>query len=432
MESDTIILIEDNDLAPEEHSDIPSYGFIEVAGLVSSESREERDGVSSQTPPRQKPKSSARGKSPKAKAAAGVSRSHFQQGGGSGRDVSSVRMEKIAPKAKSPPVRNQLVSNRNEEVHQEITIDFDGGEEAVPPVQGDLGPTPAPGKTEVVLPSSRRDSPDVIIKQFTTIVTFVKELWSVYTTKSGPFPLYNRLIDHVKFTDTNAMKKFIEGFVAFFENNDVSVFSGDLKTIPPGTEIIYTPGKIYIPIQAFIHKGTPDIKETIRQHLMAIAAVINPGKLKELDEKAKALAKTNGVDLTTVEGRFIDSIMQKANTSMESVDANNPAAATFALLQSGILGDMIGGIQQGVESGEMDLPALMGMMQTSMSQMMAGGPPPTAAPGGSPPPAATRGLPPGGSPPPAASTSARETPSVRGGGRGKGNLVAKGRGAPKE
>jgi len=239
------------------------------------------------------------------------------------------------------------------------------------------GTTPDP--VEIEDKSSQEETPKFTKKHtdtFGAIVSFVKDLFSMFGGKSvTPLSLYNRLVDHIKFTDVDAIMKAINGFVEFFNAYGKDIFSNTLQNIPAGTKINYGDGgKVYIPIQMYIHRSQPDVKEAIRQHLMTIAAFIQPEKIAAHREASTPTDPTSapalGVDVSTNEGRFIDGIMKKANSSMANVDASNPMMATMALFQSGIMGDMINGLQQGVGTGDMDIVKLMGMMQGAMGSMM--------------------------------------------------------------
>lgn len=207
---------------------------------------------------------------------------------------------------------------------------------------------------------------------FGAIVTFIKDLWSVFATKNiTPLSLYNRLVDHIKFTDINAILKATTGFAEFFNLYGKDIFANTLQNIPIGTKINYGDGKVHIPIQMYIHRSEPEIRESIRQHLMTIVGFIQPEKIESFktNESSSGPGSFN-IDTSTTEGKFIDGIMKKANSSMEGVDASNPMMATMQLFQSGIMGDMITGLQQGVGSGQMDMMKLMGMMQGAMGSMM--------------------------------------------------------------
>jgi hypothetical protein len=128
-----------------------------------------------------------------------------------------------------------------------------------------------------------------------------------------------------------------------------------------------------IDIQKYIYKTNNDseTREAIRRHLMTISAILEPDskKLEELDKRIEEL----NMDLGSKEGEFITGIMHKAKNSMEDIDTENPGQAIMGLLSSGVIQEMVSGLQYGVSSGEMDMQKLLGSMQTAIGSIM---PPP--------------------------------------------------------
>jgi hypothetical protein len=53
-----------------------------------------------------------------------------------------------------------------------------------------------------------------------------------------------------------------------------------------------------------------------------------------------------------------------------AVDMNNPATAIMGLMNSGIIQDMVIGLQEGIGSGQMDLSNLLGSMQSAISSLV--------------------------------------------------------------
>ena len=214
------------------------------------------------------------------------------------------------------------------------------------------------------------------VKSFNAVITFVNDLWEVFGTpkKATPLALYKRLISHIKFADAEAINKVLSGFRQFLVTYEDAIMHNNLDSIPRGTQIKYGDStSIYLDIQKFIHqtKNDPDTREAIRQHLVTISAILEPDskKLEELDKKLEDL----NINLDSREGEFITGIMHKAKDSMEQVDTENPGQAIMGLLNSGVIQDMVVGLQQGVNSGEMDMQKLLGSMQTAIGAVM---PPP--------------------------------------------------------
>lgn len=202
---------------------------------------------------------------------------------------------------------------------------------------------------------------------FSSIKLFVEDLWEVYGTKTvTPLACYKRLIDKADGNDPTVVQKFTESFILFFDRYANYIYADDLDKIPDGTQINFGDGKkAFILIKVFIKKAQKDVKESIRQHLLTISGLLQPEKIIE-----RTPSDELGIDTSTTEGKFIGNILTKAKKNMENVNIDNPMQATMALFQSGIMSDMIAGLQNGVENGNMDLGKMMATMQNAMSNMM--------------------------------------------------------------
>jgi hypothetical protein len=209
------------------------------------------------------------------------------------------------------------------------------------------------------------------VEAFGAIVNFVGDLWETFGKCSSvtPLALYNRLIVRIGLGDVDSIQKAIDGFKEFLGPQEKSIMSGHLETIPRGTVIRYgTSDKVYLEVQKFIYQSDPQTKEIIRQHLLTISTIIAPNKEKmaQLEKRISAL----NVDTSTREGRFINDIMEKAKTNMTDVDPQDPMKAMMTIFQSGIIQEMVVGLQQGVGSGEMNMQTLLGTMQNAIGAIM--------------------------------------------------------------
>ena len=212
------------------------------------------------------------------------------------------------------------------------------------------------------------------IKAFNSVVTFVNDLWLVFGNDKRvcPLALYRRLIEHIKFVDSEAINKILCNFKEFLSTYEVNIMSNTLEYIPRGTFITYgNSQKVYIDIQKFIYKtkDDPETRETIRQHLITISAILEPNekKLKELNKSIFPDIDSN----STKEDIFINNIMGKAKSSMENMNQDSdPTTAIMGLLSSGIVQDMVFGLQEGVENGEMDVKKLLGTMNSAIGNLI--------------------------------------------------------------
>ena len=85
------------------------------------------------------------------------------------------------------------------------------------------------------------------------------------------------------------------------------------------------------------------------------------------------LQKVSETENLSAEDTFVNNIVQKAQTAINDLDgetANTPMAAVSGLMKSGILTDMIVGLQNQVGSGQMDPSRLLQSMQGTMSKVL--------------------------------------------------------------
>ena len=212
------------------------------------------------------------------------------------------------------------------------------------------------------------------VQAFTAIKQFVDALADIYDKKKGitPLGLYRRLLTFVKadMSEEVNIRKFLRGFVVFYNENNEYLVSDNLARVPRGTHISYSKNA-YIDIQKFIYKSLKDsdVLQQIRIHLLTIQAFL------ETDD-AKAdylLQKVSETENFSAEDQFVNNIVQKAQTAIDSLDsesANNPMTAVSGLMKSGILTDMIVGLQNQVSSGQMDPSRLLQSMQGTMSKVL--------------------------------------------------------------
>lgn len=231
---------------------------------------------------------------------------------------------------------------------------------------------------------------------FGAIVSFINDLWDAFgdPKQKSPLALYNRLVVHIKFTDKDSIAKAVAGFTEFLKDYETSILKNTLDDIPRDTKIKYgTSGMVYLDIQNFIYqtRKDSDARETIRQHLLTISAILNPNnekldKIAELERRAaeslSGAASTTGgmvgpgglkLNTGTKEGQFLAKIMGNAQNAMQNVSTDNPMEAMFGIIKSGVLQDMIGGIQEGVSSGEMSMQGLLGSMQSAIGSIAGAG-----------------------------------------------------------
>jgi hypothetical protein len=247
-----------------------------------------------------------------------------------------------------------------------------------------MGAKPLDAPKKMKGPSSATSLDKRYSDGFVAISAFINELWEQFGDTKNPTPLglYKRLLHHIKFTEIDSIMKSVKGFEKFLKPYTDIILSGKLDAIPSDSKIEYgDSGKVYIDIGKIIHKTDEETRRNIQQHLIAIDVILHPNKEK-IDAFEKILQEPVSdqeflkVDTSTNEGKFINNIMQRSKKSMENVDADNPMAAMFSIFQSGVVQEMVSGLSQGVESGQMDMKKLLGTMQDALGSIIPSKEPP--------------------------------------------------------
>ena len=128
------------------------------------------------------------------------------------------------------------------------------------------------------------------------------------------------------------------------------------------TKILYSQ-RVFIDIVDIFNIADADTTKVIWQHLLCISALVDPaGKAKEVLKENLASGKTG-----TGEANFLTDIINKVE---KHVDPNaNPMEAVSSIMKSGIFTELIGGMNQGLSDGSLDIVKLMGAVQGMVGQL---------------------------------------------------------------
>ena len=107
--------------------------------------------------------------------------------------------------------------------------------------------------------------------------------------------------------------------------------------------------------------------ETIWKHILAITAIIDPSS------KAKDLLR-DSLKGSGAEKNFLSDIINKVESNVNH-DASNPMEAVSSIMSSGVFTELMGGMSNGLQNGELDIGKLLGAVQgmvTSLGTMSGG------------------------------------------------------------
>ena len=226
---------------------------------------------------------------------------------------------------------------------------------------------------------------------FKAISDFVIELSSIFGNKKEhkSLLLYNRLIRKTKLFSSNKtpIRKHINTFTDFCIRNRIAIIQKNKNLI--GVEavvsdtvvsdtvvsdtvvsdvssflIIQYSERVYIDIKSILKLSDEQTCDAIWNHLLTISAFVDPaGNAKEI-LKAN-LKSTNGDNIN--ENMFLENIISQVEKSIPpngsgSGDAD-PMKMISSIMQSGVFTDLIGGMNQGLSNGSLDIGKLMGTVQ---------------------------------------------------------------------
>ena len=192
---------------------------------------------------------------------------------------------------------------------------------------------------------------------FKLITDFVKELNVTFGNQQKSLKLYERLISKTLPKHTTPIKKHIESFKKFCIDNRNAITNKDKLLI---TEKIQYSLTVFIDIKSILDIADIDTSKIIWQHLLTISAFVDPsGKAKEI---LKSNIQKNGGGKNETD--FLTNIINKVD---EHVSPNsNPMEAISSIMKSGVFTELIGGMNDGLTNGTLDIGKLMGTVQSMM------------------------------------------------------------------
>lgn len=195
---------------------------------------------------------------------------------------------------------------------------------------------------------------------FKAISEFTKELSQNFTTKdkNHSLKLYEHLLNKTTLSHDKAIKKHVDVFKTFCIENRDAIKNKNISLLK--NKKIYYSNRVFIDFSSIFKESDKDTTNIIWKHLLTISALVDPaGKAKDV------LKNSSG----TKEGEFLNNIIDKVESSVNP--NSNPLEAISSLMSSGVFNDLITGMNNGIQNGELDLGKLMGTVQTMCSTLSA-------------------------------------------------------------
>ena len=184
---------------------------------------------------------------------------------------------------------------------------------------------------------------------FNAIVSFISELSSVFAS-NHPLKLYNHLLSKTTMSHTHAVEKHIGMFFDFCVANRGCIATKNQVLVQPA--IVYSE-KVYVDFPTIFKLSDADTNKVIWNHLLTISAIVDP------KSSAKEILKKNRLAVNAV----------NAGNAVNSVNGDrrpqaDPGKMISAIMGSGIIGELLAGIDKVEGGGDGNLGGIMSLMKS--------------------------------------------------------------------
>lgn len=206
---------------------------------------------------------------------------------------------------------------------------------------------------------------------FNTICNFIRDLSASFGNKQKSLLLYGHLIEKTGLIHIDPVKKHINIFKKYIEENQEAIENRD-KSKFNSTSISYS-DKVAIDLKGVFSMCDKEEEKVVWNHLLTISAVLNPlGNAKQiLKDLTASSSKKKGGGSDFNEDNFLKNIMDKIGSEVENCDTENmnPMQMIGSMMSSGALNDIFQTISSGLNEGNLDLGSMMNSMQSLVGNL---------------------------------------------------------------
>lgn len=202
---------------------------------------------------------------------------------------------------------------------------------------------------------------------FNTICNFIRDLSASFGTKQKSLLLYGHLIEKTGLIHIDPVKKHIQLFKTYVEENQDAIEDRDKSKFK--THCISYSDKVAIDMKGVFSLCDKEEEKVVWNHLLTISAVLNPmGKAKQI---LKDISSSSTTTKKNSEDNFLKNLMEKIGSEVSSYDAENmnPMQMIGSMMSSGALNDIFQNISSDLNGGNLDLGSVMNTMQSLVSNL---------------------------------------------------------------
>lgn len=187
---------------------------------------------------------------------------------------------------------------------------------------------------------------------FKAISDFVNELDETFPDeKFHSIKLYKRLLEKTTLVHTKPIENHVKAVKIFCKKNRDAIVNKDQNKLQLN-KIIYSK-RVFIDIQQLLECSDRETQHAIWQHLLCLSALVDPAS------DAKNVLKDsfkNGC-ISSGENDFLTNMVDKIENNIDP--SAGPLGAMSGLLNSGIVNDLVGNMNNGISDGSLDIGNLV-------------------------------------------------------------------------
>ena len=200
---------------------------------------------------------------------------------------------------------------------------------------------------------------DSSMKTYKSIKEFVSSLNDCYGEDFHNIKLYNELLQKITMSHTEAMKKHNHIFREFCLANEICILNKNYNLVE--SKILFS-DNIFINLSEILDMCDNSEKGVIWKHIAYIYSFFKPNNhIKNMLTKKEETNETN----------FLKDMINKVEDSIDGGNVNNPMEAITKMMTSGVFGELVGNMTNGLQSGDLNIGNLLGSVNDMVGTMNA-------------------------------------------------------------
>lgn len=240
------------------------------------------------------------------------------------------------------------------------------------PVESSSEPVTEPVESSVALVAESEEKDDAnqaliptpkpdYVLPFKAIHTFVMSLNEEFGSKNKPLRLYARLIEQTTFSHEVPIRKHVQAFTNFCISNRDAILAKNWEGLVQN-KVIYS-DRVFIHLKDLFKMADSDQRSVMWQHVLTISALVDgSGRAKQILKKSAG--KESGKEVN-----FLTDMIEKVEKNINLENASNPLEAITQIMSSGVLTDLIGSMNQNINSGQLDMSKMFGAIQNMVGTL---------------------------------------------------------------